>query len=385
MFGRKSRVHDEPEEVERVGPVTEHRPVTEATGLDAQRPPGAAHPLREHAEVPKRSFVFVVKRVVREFNDDEGTDLAAALTYYSVLAIFPALIALLSLVGLFGQTEEAVNKIIDILSPFVTDPTMQSRVREVIDGLAHYSGAGVGLVIGVVGALWSASGYVGAFSRAMNKIYEVEEGRPFWRMRPMQLVVTVVTVVLCAAGLVILVVSGPVAESIGRVLGVGSQAQQVWNIAKWPVLAVIVIVAVAVLFWATPNVRFPSFRVLSIGAFVAIMVWLAASVGFAFYLSHFGSYNKTYGSVAGAVVFLLWVWLTNVALIFGAELDAELERGRELQRGLAAEQYLQLPVRDRHGIEKNQKRRTEDIDRQRAIRLAASGGGDPGDRPFDKR
>ena len=160
--------------------------------------------------------------------------------------------------------------------------------------------------------------------------------------------------------------------------------QDVWNIAKWPVLAVIVIVAVAVLFWATPNVRFPSFRIISIGAFVAILVWLAASVGFAFYVSHFNSYNKTYGSVAGAIVFLLWVWLTNVALIFGAELDAELERGRELQRGLAAEEYLQLPVRDRRGIEKTQKRRSEDIVKQREIRLAASGGGDPEDRPFDK-
>ncbi len=334
--------------------------------------------------MPKRSLVYLLKRTVREFNDDQGTDLAAALTYYSVLAIFPALIALLSLVGLVGQTEETVAKIMDIVSPFITDPDTTSGERRPSRALASTSRAGIGLVVGIVGALWSASGYVGAFSRAMNRIYEVEEGRPFWRMRPMQLVVTVTTVTLCAAGMVILVVSGPVAESIGRVIGIGSGVQDFWNVAKWPVLGAIVIVAIAVLFWATPNVRFPSFRIISIGAFVAILVWLAASVGFAFYVGHFNSYNKTYGSVAGAIVFLLWVWLTNVALIFGAELDAELERGRELQRGLAAEEYLQLPVRDRRGIEKTQKRRSEDIVKQREIRLAASGGGDPEDRPFDK-
>jgi membrane protein len=273
----------------------------------------------------------------------------------------------------------------EILSPFITDPDTQDTIRKAINGLAESSGAGIGLAIGILGALWSASGYVGAFSRAMNTIYEVDEGRPFWRMRPMQLVVTVITVVLCALALVILVVSGKVTESIGNVIGVGSDVQTVWNIAKWPVLLLIVVFVVALLYWATPNVRFQSFRIISVGALVAIVVWLVASVGFALYVSNFGSYNKTYGSLAGVVVALLWLWLTNVALVFGAELDAELERGRELQRGIAAEKVLQLPVRDRHGIDKADKRRTADVDKQRAIRLAASGGGDPSDRPFDKR
>jgi membrane protein len=386
MFGRKK--HQQPPETEptdRVGPVTARQPVAESSGLESQQPPRPAHPLGDREAPSPRSAFFVLQRTVREFNDDQATDVAAALTYYSVLAIFPGLIALLSLVGIFGQTQKSVDKIMEVLRPFVSDPTTLMTIHKAIEALAGSSGAGVGLAIGLLGALWSASGYVGAFSRAMNRVYEVDEGRPFWRMRPMQLIVTIITVVLCALALVILVVSGPVTKSIGDVIGVGSDVQTVWNIAKWPVLLVIVVVVVALLYWATPNVRFENFRIITVGALVAIVVWLVASVGFAFYVSNFGSYNKTYGSLAGVVVALLWLWLTNVALVFGAELDAELERGRELQRGIAAEKVLQLPVRDKHGIEKADKRRASDIEKQRAIRLAASGGGDPDDRPFGKR
>ena len=244
---------------------------------------------------------------------------------------------------------------------------------------------GTTLVIGIVGALWSASGYVGAFSRAMNKIYEVEEGRPFWRMRPMQLIVTVITVVLCALALVILIVSGPVAESIGNTIGVGDDLVTVWNIAKWPVLAAVVMIVVAILYWATPNVKFTRFRIISVGSFVAILAWLVASVGFAFYVANFSSYNKTYGAIAGVVVGLLWLWITNLALLFGAELDAELERGRELQLGIAAEETLQLPARDTRGIQKAVARQAQDIAVKRDIRLAAGGHGDPADRPFGRR
>jgi membrane protein len=344
-------------------------------------------PEREHdASPPKRSAFFVLKRTYREFGDDGGTDLAAALTYYSVLSIFPGLIALLSLVGLLGQTpEETVAKIMDVLKPLITDTdTLQSIHDRLID-LATAGGAGIGLVIGVLGALWSASGYVGAFSRAMNTIYEVDEGRPWWRMRPMQVVVTVTTVVLSALALVILIVSGPVAESVGKTIGVGDDLVTVWNIAKWPALAVVVMVIVAILYYATPNVKFTKFRIISAGAFVAILAWLVASVGFAFYVANFGSYNKTYGSLAGVIVALLWIWITNVALLFGAELDAELERGRELAIGVAAEESLQLPVRDTRGIQKATSRRAQDIALQRDIRLAAAGPGDPDDRPFGRR
>ncbi|MCW2761356.1 MAG: ribonuclease [Marmoricola sp.] len=351
---------------------------------EQERPETGFEHREDYEKGPKRSAFFVLKRTAREFQDDSGTDLAAALTYYSVLAIFPGLIALLSLVGVVGQAQNSVDKILEILAPLVSSDVL-NRIRDPLNGLASSQGAGVGLVIGVLGALWSASGYVGGFSRAMNKIYEVEEGRPFWRLRPMQLIVTVTTVVLCAAALVILIVSGPVAGSVGRTIGVGDDLVTIWGYAKWPVLAVIVMVIVALLYYATPNVAFEKFRVISVGAFVAILVWLVASIGFAFFVANFSSYNKTYGSLAGAVVAMLWLWITNLALLFGAELDAELERGRELQSGIAAEEKLQLPVRSSRGIEKAAARRAADVAKMREIRLAAAGPGDPADRPFGRR
>jgi membrane protein len=339
----------------------------------------------EAEALPRRKAFFVLKRTYREFGDDGGTDMAAALTYYSVLALFPALIAVLSLVGLFGQAQESVDKIMKILDPLVTNPTTLANIHARLDELADVSGAGLGLVVGVVGALWSASGYIGAFGRAMNKVYEVEEGRPFWRLRPMQVLVTIITVLLSVLALVILIVSGPVAGAVGKAIGVGDDLVTVWNIAKWPVLAVVVMVVVALLYHLTPNVKFTRFRLISVGSFVAILAWLVASVGFAFYVANFGSYNKIYGSLAGVIVTLLWMWITNVALLFGAELDAELERGRELQIGVAAEESLQLPVRDTRGIQKAVARQARDLALQRDIRLAAAGPGDPADRPFGRR
>ncbi len=334
-------------------------------------------------QAPELSAFFVLRRTVREFLDDGGTDLAAALTYYSVLAIFPGLLALLSLVGVFGEAQASVDLILEVLAPLVSTDQIE-QIRPVLNELASSDAAGVTLAIGLVGALWSASGYVGGFSRAMNRIYEVEEGRPFWRMRPMQLMVTVTTVVLCAGALLILIVSGPVAESVGNAVGLGDDLVVVWGYAKWPVLALVVIVLVALLYYATPNVDFVKFRVISVGAFVAILVWLVASIGFAFYVANFSSYNKTYGAVAGVVIALLWLWITNVALLFGAELDVELERRRELQQGIAAEERIQLPVRDSRGIDKSAARRADEVATMREVRLAAAGSGDPADRPFGR-
>jgi membrane protein len=312
------------------------------------------------ADLSKRSLAYVVRRVVREFRDDQCTDLAAALTYYAVLAIFPGLLAVISTLGLFNLGGDSVKTMLDSLEPLVSSSTLDA-VRHPLEELARSQSAGVAFVVGLAGALWSASGYVGAFSRAMNRIYGVEEGRPFYKLRPLQLLVTIVTVALCVVGLVILLVSGPVARSVGDKVGIGDTALQVWNIAKWPGLAIVVILVVALLYYVTPNVRQPRFRWISPGAFVAIMVWVAGSVGFAFYVGNFSSYNKTYGSVAGGVVALLWLWLTNLALLFGAELDAELERGRELQAGLPAERELQLPLRDDTNVLKARRKRRESI------------------------
>jgi len=322
-------------------------------------------------ELTGRSWRYVLRKTWREFGDDHCTDLAAGLTYYAVLALFPAAIAVISLVGLVGDPQKSVDNILEILQPLVSSDTL-GTVRPALESLATSQGAGLGLVLGLAGALWSASGYVGAFGRAMNAVYEIDEGRPFWKLRPLMLVVTLVAVLLVAVVLVMLVVSGPLAESIGSVIGLSSQAVTAWNIVKWPVILLFVVVIVAILYYATPNVKQPKFRWLSIGAVVAILVWILASVAFAFYVATFGSYNKTYGSLAGAVIGLLWLWITNLALLFGAELDSELERGRQLQAGLAAEEELQLPARDTRGIEKAKKKEQKDLAQGRAIREQAA-------------
>ena len=329
-------------------------------------------------DLHKRSWKYIGRKVMREFSRDQLTDQAAALTYYAVLAIFPALLALISVLGVVGQSGAAVDTVLDILRPLVAPSTIEA-IDEPIRNLADSQGAGIALVTGLLGALWSASGYVGAFGRAMNRIYEIDEGRPFWKLRPVMLTITLVAVLMAALVLVMLVVSGPVAESIGRTLGIGDTAVQVWDIAKWPVIAVVVVMAVALLYYATPNIQQPKFRWISVGAGVAILIWVIASVGFAFYVSNFGSYDRTYGSLAGVIVTLLWLWITNLALMLGAEIDAELERGRELQAGLPAEKELQLPARDTRNIEKAQQKQEEDIELGRRIREQAADDTDDSD------
>jgi membrane protein len=322
------------------------------------------------ADLHKRSWVYVVRKTVREFSKDQCTDLAAALTYYAVLALFPALVALLSLLGVFGQgpsTVDALLKIVDQLGP----ASAVDSLRPTIERLSTSQGAGLALVLGLLGALWSASGYVGAFGRAMNRVYEIGEGRPIWKLRPVQLLVTLVSIVLVAVAAASLVLTGPVAKAVGDQIGLGSTAILVWDIAKWPVLLGVVVVIVALLYYATPNIKQPKFRWISVGAVFAIVVWILASAAFGLYVAMFSSYDKTYGSLAGVIVFLLWLWLTNVALLFGAELDAELERGRQLQAGMAAEETIQLPPRDTRNIEKADDKHRKDVADARAIRLDA--------------
>ena len=336
-----------------------------------QREEGAEDEVESPTDLTARSWRYVLRKTYREFGDDNCTDLAAGLTYYAVLSLFPAAIAVISLLGVIGQGTTSVDKVVQVLRPLVSTSTL-TTVQPALEHIATSQGAGIGLVLGLLGALWSASGYVGAFGRAMNTVYEIDEGRPFWKLRPWTILVTLVAILLVACVLVMLIVTGPLADSIGDVIGLGSQAVTVWTIAKWPVIALFVVVIVAMLYYATPNVKQPRFRWLSIGALTAIGVWIIASVLFAFYVATFGSYDKTYGSLAGAIAGLLWLWITNVALLFGAELDSELERGRELQSGIAAEQQLQLPARDSRGIRKARKKEQKDLDRGRAIREQAT-------------
>ena len=332
--------------------------------VESERKPDAP------TDLDKRSWKYVLRKTMREFTEDQCTDRAAALTYYAVLAIFPAALALISILGLVGQSERAVTTILDVLRPLVADSTIQA-VEPVLMGMTQSQSAGLTLIVGLLGALWSASGYVGAFARALNNIYEIDEGRPFWKLRPLQMLITLVAVVFSAVVLVMLVVSGPLAESIGSQLGLGSAAVTAWTIAKWPVLGALVVLVVAMLYYLTPNVKQPKFRWISVGAGVAIVTWVLASVAFAFYVANFSSYDKTYGSIAGVIVALLWLWITNLSLLFGAEIDSELERGRQLQAGIPAEEELQLPVRDTRNIEKAHEKEQEDIELGRQIREQA--------------
>jgi membrane protein len=355
------------------------------TGTDSPAPdPDADVKPDSPTDLTKPSWKYSLRKSVREFLDDECTDLAAALTYYAVLSIFPALLALVSVLGLVTDPTKAVDKVVEILKPLVSAQTLKA-VQPAVDNLANSQGAGFALVVGLALALWSASGYVTAFSRAMNRIYEIREGRPFYKLRPIMLLITLVAVLLIAIALLILILSGPVAESVGDALGVGSTVVTVWRFVKWPVLLLVMVLVVALLYYATPNIKQPKFRWVSIGAVVAIGTWLVASVLFGIYVASFSNYEKTYGSLGGVIAGLLWLWITNLALLLGAEMDSEVERSRELQAGIPAERELQLPLRDDAKIEKAEKKEAEDIERGRELRLAAERNGLADNEIHDKK
>ncbi|WP_428844647.1 YihY/virulence factor BrkB family protein [Mycolicibacterium hodleri] len=318
-------------------------------------------------DLTKPSVFFVLRKTAREFGGDQCTDLAAALTYYAVLSIFPALVVVVSLLGVFGQGKRTTDTLLQLVGDLGPSSTVDT-LRAPIEQLVESPSAGVALLVGILGAVWSASGYVGAFGRAMNRIYEIEEGRPVWKLRPLQLLITLGGLVLAAIAAFLLAVSGPVASAVGSAIGVGDVAVTAWSIARWPVIVILMTLAVATLYYATPNVQQPKFRWMSVGAGVAILTWILASVVFGLYVTNFGSYNKTYGALAGVIVFLLWLWITNLALLFGAELDAELERGRQLQAGIAAEEDLQLPPRDTRVVDKTKAKDEQDIARGRELR-----------------
>jgi membrane protein len=313
------------------------------------------HKARVSGEAPegptrltKHSWAGVLKRTGREFRDDELTDLAAALTYYGVLAIFPALIALVSVLGLVGRS--ATEPLIENLGAVAPGPA-RSIFTSAIENLQGNRGAaGIAFVVGLLVAIWSASGYVAAFMRAANRIYEVEEGRPIWKTLPVRLGITIVMLILLAASAVAVVLTGGLARQVGDLIGVGSSAVTVWDIAKWPVLLLVVSFMFAILYWAAPNVKQPGFRWISPGSVLAVVAWIVISGLFALYVAGFSSYNKTYGALASVVVFLVWLWLSNIAVLLGAELNAELERGRRLQAGERAEDEPFVEPRDTRKI-----------------------------------
>jgi membrane protein len=287
-----------------------------------------------------------LKRTVAEFREDNLTDWAAALTYYAVLSIFPALIVFVAFIGLVGQDPQTVDAITKIVADVSSQSTANSVHGTIENVIGAKGGAGALLGIGLLGAVWTASGYIGAFIRAINAIYEVREGRPFWKLRPLQIAMTLVAVLGVALIAIALVTTGTLARAIGDQVGLGDTAVTIWSIAKWPVMLVIVSQLFAGLYYLAPNVRQPGFRWITPGGAVAVAIWVTASAGFSLYVSHFGSYDRTYGSLGAAVTFLVWLWITNLALLFGAELDAELERSRELAAGEPAQDQILLPPRE---------------------------------------
>jgi membrane protein len=297
-------------------------------------------------DIPRSGWVPILKRTWVEFKKDNLTDWAAALTYYAVLALFPAMLALIALVGIFGQYPQTTDALLDIVRQVSGNESALNGLRDTINQIVqHKGGAGALLGLGLAGALWSASGYIGAFMRASNVIYEVDEGRAFWKLRPLQVAVTLAILLLAAMLLIALVVTGPVAKAIGDTIGIGSTAVTIYQIAKWPFMAAVVLAILGVLYYAAPSARLPKLQWLSPGAVLALVVWVIASAAFGFYVANFGSYNKTYGTLGGAISLLVWLWITNLAVLFGQELNAEVERGRQLTAGMPAERELQLEQR----------------------------------------
>jgi membrane protein len=334
-------------------------PDAQAAGTGAA--PGTSRPSRRPAgdppdkptELGRGSWLAAAKRSVTEFKQDFLTDRAAALTYYSVLAIFPGLLFLVSLLGLLGRraTQPLITNLATAL-PGSVRQTILSPVR----GLQHgHATASVLAIVGLASALWSASGYIAAFMRASNAIYDVPEGRPIWKTLPIRLSVTLVMMVLLVASVLIVVVTGGIARHVGQVLGIGTTAITVWNFAKWPVLLILVSLMLAVLYWASPNAK-QGFRWISPGSIVAVLLWLLASGLFTVYLANFGHYNKVYGSIAAVVILLVWLWVSNIALLFGAEFNAELERSRAIAAGAPADREPFVELRDTRKLRKKRVR-----------------------------
>lgn len=288
-----------------------------------------------------------MRRTAREFQQDNLTDWAAALTYYGLLALFPALIAMVSLLGLFGDpktTTAGLTEIITSIGPESAAETFEGPIDSIV---SNRSAAGFAFVFGLLVALWSASGYIGAFMRASNVIYETPEGRPFWKLRPLQVAVTLAMIVAVALLAVGLVLTGPVVEAIAGPVGLSDTAVDVWSVAKWPVMVAVFVLMVDLLYYASPNAKLRGFRWVTPGCLVAMVAWAIASAAFALYVANFGSYDKTYGTLGGLVALLVWLWISNLAILFGHQLNAERERSAEIEEGtLRAEREIQLEPRD---------------------------------------
>ncbi|MET9559874.1 MULTISPECIES: YihY/virulence factor BrkB family protein [Streptomyces] len=341
---------------------SDHDVTTSGSAQQQEQTPGPAEEIEERApdklhELPKRSWLAVLKGTVKEFQDDELADRAAALTYYGVLSLFPALLLLVSLLGIAGKS--ATQEVLDNLQK-LTPGSARDIISDAVTQLQGRGGIGsVMALVGVVLAVWSASGYVAAFIRSANAVYDMPEGRPVWKVLPIRVGVTVVLLVLTVISALIVVFTGGLAREAGGALGIGDTALTVWSIAKWPVLVVLVTIMIALLYWATPNVKGRGFKWITPGSVLALLIWMIASAGFAFYVANFGSYNKTYGTLAGVIVFLIWLWISNIAILLGLEFDSEMARQRAIAGGMPDTEEPYVPPRDTRAWSDEEQRRME--------------------------
>ena len=320
---------------------------TQRTETESERAQAQSRRDYRPTGAPAKTGVFAtLKRTATEFQEDNLTDWAAALTYYGLLSLFPALIALVAIVGLFGDPKSTTRTITDMVTSIGPKSAAQTFADPIRSITSNRAGAGIALIVGLAVALWSASGYVGAFMRASHIIYETPEGRPFWKLRPLQIAVTLAMILMMVIVALGLVLTGPIVKAVAEPIGLSSTATTIWDIAKWPVLAAIFITMISLLYYASPNVKLRGFRWVTPGSVFALVAWVIASAAFAFYVANFGSYNKTYGALGGLIVLLMWFWITNLAILFGHQLNAERERSLEIEEGTPrAEREIQLEPR----------------------------------------
>jgi membrane protein len=322
---------------------------SERAQADRERESSQRDPRRDYRPTgasAKTGVFATLKRTATEFQEDNLTDWAAALTYYGLLSLFPALIALVAIVGLFGDPKATTQTITDMVTSIGPKSAAQTFADPIRSITSNRAGAGIALIVGLAVALWAASGYVGAFMRASAIIYETPEGRPFWELRPLQIAVTLAMILMVAIVALGLVLTGPIVEAVAEPIGLSSTATTIWDIAKWPVLAAIFITMISLLYYASPNVKVRGFRWVTPGSVFALVAWVIVSAAFAFYVANFGSYNKTYGALGGLIVLLIWFWISNLAILFGHQLNAERERSLEIEEGTPrAEREIQLEPR----------------------------------------
>ena len=323
--------------------------------------------MARRAPLTRPAWRLVIRLTARGSVRHQLFDQAAALTYYAVLALAPSLLALISLGAIVGEGKESADALLETIDDVAPNSAI-ALLREPLENFAKSPSVGFALAVGIVIAIWATSSYVASFGRSMNRILEIEEGRSIWRLRPYEILVALVVMALALVTVAALVLSGPVSSGIGDSLGIGSTPRVIWSIVKWPLLVVAISLMVAILYYTTPNAKLHRFRWVRLGALLSVIGVVAASLLFALYVKNFAHFDRTYSSFAGIIIVLLWVWISNLTLLFGAEFDTQIERARQLEAGVHADEKIQLPPRDSTLIERNARRREEEESEARALR-----------------